>query len=150
MLGLHFALFAKYKVSTTLLINNWKDYQYLVNYRKVFLTEEACSHGGLRARELDQSIGKWLVSFWDPCCHCYYRVFCIEMLEIKGLKGHLKLKFKLWKIHWQLIFDLWPFNLVESNIIVLHSLSSEGRQNFNWNSVILFKKKNQKIKLRWF
>ena len=36
-------------------------------------------------------------------------------------------------------FDLWPFDLVKSNIPVLHSLSSEVWQNFNWNSIILFK-----------
>ena len=35
------------------------------------------------------------LSFWDPCCYCYYRVFCIEMHRIKGLKGHLKLNFLL-------------------------------------------------------
>ena len=65
------------------------------------------------------------------------------MHEIKGLEGQLKLNFKLWKrylyIHWQWAFDLWPFNLVKSNIPVLHSLSSEGWQNFIWNSIILFK-----------
>ena len=34
-------------------------------------------------------------------------------------------------------FDLWPLELVENNTPVLHSLSSEGWQNFTWNSFIL-------------
>ena len=35
-------------------------------------------------------------------------------------------------------FDFLPLDLVKSNISVLHSLSSEEWQNFNWNSIILF------------
>ena len=48
-------------------------------------------------------------------------------------------------------FDLWPLELVENNTPVLHSLSSEGWQNFTWNSIILFKKYFfQNIKISWF
>ena len=34
---------------------------------------------------------------------------------------------------------LWPLDLVKSNIPVLHSLSSEGGQNFTWNYIFLIK-----------
>ena len=40
--------------------------------------------------------------------------------------------------------DLWPLDLVKSSFSVLHSFSSEGWQKFNWNYMILLKKKNHK------
>ena len=42
-------------------------------------------------------------------------------------------------VHCQWTFDSWPLDLVKSNIPVLHSLITEGWQNFTWNSIILFK-----------
>ena len=52
---------------------------------------------------------------------------------------------------WVRAFDLWPFDLVKSNIPVLHSLSSEGVQNFTKISGV-FSNLNffQNIKIKWF
>ena len=48
-------------------------------------------------------------------------------------------------------FDLWPLDLVENYIPVLHSLSPVWWQNFTWNTIILFRDIFfQNIKIRWF
>ena len=72
-----------------------------------------------------------------------YRVFERKTWCFELLLGHQKCTFKSY--NWDLYisemrkFDLWPLDLVENNIHVLHSLRPEWWQNFTWNSIILFR-----------
>ena len=61
-----------------------------------------------------------------------YRVFKLDLSETKHLLGHQKCTFKLWKLYLYIYemqnFDLWPLDLIEINIHVLHSLQQKKCQ----------------------
>ena len=66
---------------------------------------------------------------WKKSSSIIYRVFRIELHEIKVLEDHLKFNSKLWKIylyvHWQWTFDLWPLIWKKGNLKMASTASNK-------------------------